>query len=192
MVGSLALTFGVVAATAAERAAELRLSRRNARWAMAHGAVESGQGHYGAMMAFHSLFLVACVVEPLLHPRRVGTSVVAACLAALVGAQALRWWAIRTLGPRWNTRIIVFPDVEPVTTGPYRWLRHPNYVAVIVEMLALPLLGGAWITAAGASLGNALLLRARIEAEERALGARWTRVFAATPRFVPREPNADP
>ena len=88
--------------------------------------------------------------------------------------------------------MIVLPDAEPVTGGPYRWLRHPNYVAVIIEMIALPLASGAWITATLGSLGNALLLRARIAIEERALGARWAEAFAAVPRFVPGGPHAGP
>ena len=190
MVDGFALTLGVVAAIALERVAEVRLSHRNAEWAFARGAVESGRGHYGLMVAFHTLFLVACVVEPLLRPRHVAGASVAACLVALVCAQVLRWWTVGTLGRRWNARIIVLPDAEPVISGPYRWLRHPNYLAVIVEMVALPLLGGAWITAVCASLLNGLLLTARIRAEERALGARWLRAFAATPRFVPGGPRA--
>jgi methyltransferase len=147
--------------------------------------VEVGQGHYRVMAAFHTLLLVACVAEPWLLARSFSPSLATMCIAVLVGAQALRWWAITSLGPRWTTRVIVLTDAEPVTGGPYRWLRHPNYVAVMLEMIALPLVGGAWMTAVLASLGNALLLRARIATEERALGAQWARTFAATPRFVP-------
>lgn len=190
MVVGDALTIGVVGVVALERAAELRLSRHNAAWALARGAVEAGQGHYRVMTAFHALFLVACVGEPLLLDRAFTPALATACIVLLLCAQALRWWAITTLGPRWSTRVIVLPDAEPVTTGPYRWLRHPNYVAVIVEMIALPMVHGAWITAMLGSLGNALLLRTRIAAEERALGARWARAFAATPRLVPGGPHA--
>ena len=103
----------------------------------------------------------------------------------VLAAQALRYWAIATLGWRWNTRIVVVPGAAPVTAGPYRWVRHPNYVAVIAEMLALPLVHGAWLTAAVFSLGNALLLRVRIRAEEQALGTSWQQAFAGRPRFVP-------
>lgn len=84
-------------------------------------------------------------------------------------AQGLRWWCIATLGPRWNTRILVVPGLPPVRSGPYRWLDHPNYVAVVVEGLALPLAGGAWRTAAGFGVLNAALLRVRVRAEEQAL-----------------------
>ena len=185
------LTLGVVAAVALERVAELRVSRRNAEWAFARGAVEVGDGAYRVMTAFHAVFLSACVVEPWLFRRAVSPVLSAVCVVVLLGAQALRWWAITTLGPRWNTRVIVLPDAEPVTGGPYRWLRHPNYIAVIAEMIALPLVGGAWMTAVLASLGNALILRQRIGVEEQALGASWARAFAATPRFVPGKPRAD-
>lgn len=190
MVVGDAFTLGVVGAVALERVAELRLSRRNAAWAFARGATEAGQGEYRVMTAFHTVFLLSCVAEPWLLNRGFSPALAAACVVALVGAQALRWWAITTLGPRWNTRVIVLPEAEPVTGGPYRWLRHPNYVAVIIEMIALPMVQGAWITALSASLGNALLLRTRIATEERALGARWARAFAATPRFVPRGEHA--
>lgn len=190
MVTGHVITVATVGAVAVERLAELWISRCNARLALARGAVEIGQRQYVVMAVFHATFLIACVAEPFLLERSFIPALAIACLILLGGAQALRWWAIVTLGPRWNTRIIVIPDAEPVTGGPYRWLRHPNYVAVIVEMLALPLLSGAWLTAIVASLGNAMLLRARIGAEERALGARWARAFSATPRFVPGGPHA--
>ncbi|MBI3504278.1 MAG: hypothetical protein HY059_05510 [Proteobacteria bacterium] len=191
MVTGDALTLAVVGAVALERVAELRLARRNAAWAMARGAVETGVRDYRVMQAFHLIFLLACVAEPFLFARPFVPAVAIACLTVLALAQALRWWAIATLGPRWNTRIIVLPDAAPVTTGPYRWLRHPNYVAVSAEMIALPALHGAWITALLASAGNAIILRTRIAAEERALGPAWARAFATTPRTVARGPRAD-
>lgn len=185
MVTGNVATLAVVAAVTLERLAELRLSRRNAAWMTAHGGVEVGQGAYRIMTVFHVAFLVACVAEPLLWRRVFTPTFAVVCLVVLIGAQVLRWWAILTLGPRWSTRIIVIPDAAPVTSGPYRWVRHPNYVAVIAEMVALPLLRGAWVSALVATVGNALILRVRIGTEERALGALWARTFAATPRFVP-------
>ena len=185
MVTGDALAYGAVCAVAVERLFELRLARRNAAWAFARGGVESGQTHYRVMTLFHTLFLAACVVEPLVAQRPFNPARAAACFALLCAAQGLRWWAIATLGHRWNTRVIVIPGAEPVTGGPYRWLRHPNYLAVVVEMVALPFMHGAWITAVAASIGNALILRTRIATEERALGEPWARAFAATPRIVP-------
>lgn len=180
----------VVAAVALQRVAELVMSRRNARWALARGGVESGVAHYRVMVAFHALFLVACVVEPLLADRPFRGGQAATCIAALLLAQGLRWWSVTTLGARWNARVIVVPDETPVTSGPYRYLRHPNYVAVIIEMIALPMVQGSWMTAVIATVGNALLLRTRVVVEERALGARWAQAFHATPRWIPRGRHA--
>ena len=83
--------------------------------------------------------------------------------------QALRWWCIATLGPRWNTRVIVVPGLAPVRSGPYRWLSHPNYVAVVAEGVALPLVHASWVTALVFTIANAGLLAVRLRAENAAL-----------------------
>ncbi|PTL81423.1 isoprenylcysteine carboxyl methyltransferase family protein [Vitiosangium sp. GDMCC 1.1324] len=185
MVSSLQGYLAFLGLLAAERLVELVLSKRNAARAFARGGVETGQGHYRVMVVFHSLFLVACAAEVLVLERAFpGASGFAALGVALV-AQALRYWAIASLGDRWNTRIIVVPDLTPVTRGPYRFLRHPNYVAVVLELAAVPLIHGAWVTAVVFTLGNALLLRVRIRAEEEALGAAYAEAFANKPRFIP-------
>jgi methyltransferase len=174
-----------LALLALERIFELVLSQRNARWALAHGGREVGQRHYRVMAAFHSAFLVSCVLEPLLLKRPfLGAWSWLALLVALL-AQALRYWAIATLGRRWNTRVIVLPDAAPVTAGPYRFVKHPNYVAVALELLVVPLIHAAWLTALAFSLGNLLLLRVRIAVEEDALGPTWHAAFAGKGRFVP-------
>ena len=90
---------------------------------------------------------------------------------SLLAAHGLRWWCIAVLGRQWSTRIVVVPGLSVVSTGPYRWLRHPNYLAVVVEGFALPLVHSAWVTAAVFTVANAVLLRTRIAAEERALQA---------------------
>lgn len=169
----------------AERIAELLLSRRNARIALARAGVESGAGHFRWMAAVHALFLPACAAEVLLLHRPFPGAAGWAFAAAALGAQALRWWAIATLGWRWNVRVIVVPSEPPVRRGPYRFLRHPNYVAVAVEMLCVPLAHGAFLCAILFSLLNALLLRVRIRVEEEALGASWRREFSSVPRFIP-------
>jgi methyltransferase len=92
-------------------------------------------------------------------------------LVLALGSQALRWWCIRTLGPQWNTRVIVVPDAGRVTGGPYRFLDHPNYVAVVVEGAALPLVHTAWLTALCFTVLNAVLLTVRIRTENSALAA---------------------
>ena len=158
------------AAVVAQRIGELALARRNEAWARAAGAVEHGRGHYWAFFPLHTAWLLGWWVEagwrgP--HLVRLAWPLV----LALLFATALRVWAIASLGRRWNTRILVLPGRPPVVRGPYRFLRHPNYVAVALELAAYPLLFGAWITAAAASaLNAALLLGVRIPAEDRALG----------------------
>ncbi|MCY7396537.1 MAG: isoprenylcysteine carboxyl methyltransferase family protein [Nocardioides sp.] len=157
-----------------ERLAELLVSRRNAAWAMARGGVETGQGHYPVMVVLHTGLLVGCVVEVWLADRMFVPALGWSMLALVVGCQVLRWWCIGTLGRRWNTRVIVVPGMALVASGPYRFLRHPNYVAVVVEGAALPLVHGAWITAAVFTMANAALLTVRLREEQRALSAAST------------------
>jgi len=186
MVSSVVAYLSFLALLATERFVELAISRRNARAAVAAGARESGQRHYRVMAAFHALFLVSCAVEVIALRRPFPGALGFAALAGAVGAQGLRYWAIATLGRRWNVRIITFPDAAPVTGGPYRYIRHPNYLAVALEMICVPLVHGCWWTAIAFSAGNALLLRVRIRAEERALGTQYAAAFSNRPRFIPR------
>jgi methyltransferase len=159
----------LVAAVGVERLAELVVSKRHAVWAFSRGAVEYGQGHYPVMVALHTGLLVGAVAEVWLLDRPFLPTLGWTMLALVVGSQALRWWCIATLGRQWNTRVIVVPGLPLVCRGPYRLLRHPNYVAVVVEGLALPLVHSAWLTAAAFTVLNAALLRVRIRVEEAAL-----------------------
>ncbi|HTR62512.1 MAG TPA: isoprenylcysteine carboxylmethyltransferase family protein [Candidatus Binataceae bacterium] len=186
MVISLPVYLGVIAALAAERGVELAIAQRNAARAFAAGAIEAGQGHYPAMVVFHSAFLVACVIERVMRGHGAPPAIAAIAVIAELFAQFLRYWVIFTLGSRWNTRIIVLPNAPPVTGGPFRFLRHPNYVAVAIEMIAVPMIGGAWITAIAFSVGNGILMMFRIPAEERAMGKSYAGAFSALPRFFPR------
>lgn len=175
-----------VGALGLERLYELRLSRRNAASAFARGAIEHGRGHFRVMSALHTAFLASCVAEVwLLHRGFPGASGWLFLAGALL-AQSLRYWAIGTLGDRWNVRVIVEPESEPVTRGPYRFVRHPNYLAVVLEILCVPLVHGAYLTAIFFSAANAVLLTVRIRAEERALGSRYASTFRDRPRFLPR------
>lgn len=154
-----------------ERVAELAVARRNAAWSAARGGVETGRGHYPVMVALHTALLAGCLIEPLAAHRTFHALLGWTMIALVIVAQALRWWCIATLGPRWNTRVIVVPGLPLVKTGPYRWLRHPNYLAVVVEGAALPLAGSAWITAGTFTVLNAALLVVRLRCETRALVA---------------------
>lgn len=164
MVGPYRIFVGLVAA---ERLVELVLSRRNAAWSRARGGVESGQGHYPWMVALHTGLLAGCCIEAGIRPFR--AELAGVMVLVVLAAQALRWWVIRTLGPRWNTRVIIVPNLPAVRSGPFRWLRHPNYLAVVVEGIALPLVHGAWVTATLFTVLNAMVLRERIRVEEAAL-----------------------
>ena len=169
-----------------ERLFELSLSRRNLRALRAKGAVEVGQGHFPVMVALHTAFLFSCGAEVWIFARPFTPWLGAVALAVTVAAQALRYWAVTTLGERWNTRVVVLPGAEPVVGGPYRFVRHPNYLAVVLELIALPLVHGAWATAVVFTLANAWLLSVRIRVEEQALGERWAAAFGRTPGPLPR------
>lgn len=185
MVTSLAVYTGLVALVGVERLVELAVSNRNVARAIALGAVEVGRGHYRAMVVMHAAFLVACVCEAWLTRAPFPGVLGWVALAGTASAQALRYWSIATLGPRWNTRVVVWPGVDPVTRGPYRLVRHPNYLAVIAEIVCLPLVHGAWRTALFFTVANAALLFVRIRVEERALGPRYAAAFEGRARFLP-------
>ncbi len=166
----LAALTAFIAYLVVERALELAVSARHTRRLLARGAREHGRDHYPAIVVMHTLFPLAIIAEVVLLAARPGRFVVA-WVALWLGAQLLRWASMRALGERWTTRVIVLPEVPRVRGGPYRWLQHPNYLAVIVEMLAAPLMFGAWRTALVFTAANALLLRVRIRCEERALAS---------------------
>jgi methyltransferase len=121
------------------------------------------------MVALHSGFLVAMLVEAWVRRPDVQPTLAWTMLGLVVASQVLRWWCIATLGRRWNTRVIIVPGLAPVTSGPYRFMSHPNYVAVVVEGIALPLVHEAWITALVFTVANAALLTVRIRVENAAL-----------------------
>ena len=159
----------LIALVALERLAELVVARRNERWSRHRGAVEAGAGHYPIMVVLHTGLLVGALLEVWLGDRPFVPALGWPMLCLVVAAQALRWWCIATLGRQWNTRVLVVPGMSRVERGPYRYLSHPNYVAVVVEGFALPLVHTAWITALCFTVLNAFLLRARIAAENEAL-----------------------
>jgi methyltransferase len=173
----------LIVAVALERLIELVVSTRNLAWARRHGGREYGFGHYPFMVFLHTGLLVACVIEA--SHRSFIPALGWPMLALVLLAQALRWWCITTLGPRWNTRIVVVPGLPLVDRGPYRWVRHPNYVAVVVEGIALPLVHTAWITATVFTVVNAGLLRVRISAENAAMA----QALAETPPSSTRLPQ---
>lgn len=157
----------LIAAVGVERIAELVVSQRNLKWSRARGGIEFGAGHYPVMAVLHTALLAGCLLEA--AHRSFIPALGWPMLAMVIAAQALRWWCIATLGRQWNTRVVVVPDADRVTRGPYRFIAHPNYVAVVVEGAALPLVHSAWITAVVFTVLNAALLRVRISVEDNAL-----------------------
>ncbi len=183
---SQALYLGFLGLLGVERVVELAISRANGRVALANGAFEVGQGHYRWMAAMHAAFFVACAAEVLVFDRAFPGVLGFVALGLVLVAQVLRYSAVWALGRRWNVRIIVWPLAAPVTKGPYRFVRHPNYVAVGIELACVPLVHGAVLTAMVFSILNAAVLAIRIEEEERALGPGYAEAFRDRPRMIPR------
>ena len=152
-----------------QRLFELVLARRNEQRARAKGAVERGRKHYPFMVAMHALWLLSTLIEGLL--RGPGATLWPVPLALFLLVQPLRYWAVFSLGENWNTKILVVPGAKPVRRGPYRYLNHPNYVVVVVEILAFPLVLGAWVSALVFTALNGVLLSRRLREENRALAA---------------------
>lgn len=164
----------LVALVGLERVVELVVSNRNATWSLALGGRETGRGHYPVMVVLHSGLLAGALLEAWIRRPDVPGALAWSMLALVLASQALRWWCISTLGRRWNTRVIVVPGLPLVDSGPYRFFSHPNYVAVVVEGFALPLVHASWITALVFSVANAALLAVRLDVENTALRAAVT------------------
>ena len=167
--GSVAVYLGIIGLTAIERIVELIVGKRNTAWSLSQGGVEYGQGHWPWMVTLHTIFLFACAGEVLWFATVFSPTVGTTMITLAIACQVLRWWCIQTLGYRWNPRVIVVPGLPAVQGGPYRFFPHPNYVAVALEGIALPMIHGAWRTAVGFTILNTILLSVRIRCENKAL-----------------------
>jgi methyltransferase len=161
----------LIAAVAIERLVEVRVAERNRAASLTRGGLEFGGGHYPVMVILHVGLLVGCLAEPIMLHRNFIPELGWPMFAVVLAAQALRWWCITTLDYQWNTRVIVIPGASRVSGGPYRLVPHPNYVAVIAEGVALPLVHTAWVTAVVFSVLNGWLLSARVKVENAALAS---------------------
>lgn len=159
----------LIVLVAGERIVELAVSKRNLRWSAEHGGIEFGRSHYPYMVALHVFLLVGSLVEMWVWQKPINPAFAWTMFALVLASQALRWWCITTLGKRWNTLVVIVPRMPRVTGGPYRWLNHPNYVAVVIEGIALPMVGFAWVTAIIFTVLNIPLLNARLRVENAAL-----------------------
>jgi methyltransferase len=159
----------IVLALAAQRLLELRWSRRNQARILATGGREHAPGHFGVMKVVHVAWFVAMIVEVFGLARPFVPALAACALLIFLIGQSLRYAAIRTLGWRWTVRIMTLPDAPLIRSGIYRYMRHPNYLGLVLEIAAVPLLHTAYLTAILFTLANACVLAVRIRAEERAL-----------------------
>ena len=163
------LFLGFVAGLGVQRLFELRLSRRNERWMLERGGREHGPESYRWIVALHAAWFAAMLLEVFGRRRKFDPRLAAIALGLFGAGQALRLTAIRTLGWRWSTRVMTVPGASPVQHGIYRYLRHPNYLGVQLEILSAPLVHSAYLTSAMFGVANALLLHDRIRREEQAL-----------------------
>jgi methyltransferase len=168
--GEIVYYYLFILAIGVEGLVELVVARRNAAWSFRQGGKEFGQGHYPVMVSMHALLVVSCVVEVSDLHRPFIPWLGWPMLAIVLLSTVVRWWCVTALGKHWNPRLIVIPGASLVRRGPYRWLHHPNYTAVVVEVAALPLVHSAWLTAIAFSIANALVLTVRIHTENTALG----------------------
>ncbi len=185
---SVRLFLALLVAVGVGRLIEMRVSRRHQRAMGARGIEVKREPVFGLMVALHTGVLVAAALEVIFLKRPFTPAVGWPALALVVLANLLRWWVIAALGPHWNVRVMGSLSMGVVSSGPFRYVRHPNYVAVFVELAALPLVHGAWLTALGGSLLHVMILRRRIALEEQVLLADpgYRAVMGPKPRFIPR------
>lgn len=170
-----------------QRLLELVIARRNEKWMKEQGAREFGLKHYQFIVLMHSLFFVVFIFEKISFFREL-LPFWQLCAAVFVCAQLIRVWAISSLGRFWNTKILVLPNVEVVRRGPYRFIKHPNYLVVSIELLVVPLMFGAYVTACLFTILNILMLSIRIPAEEKALRelTEYESYLGSCNRFLPK------
>jgi methyltransferase len=177
----------LVLAVAVQRLLEMRLSRANELELKAQGGIEHAAEQMPYMKALHGAWLLSCLGEVWLFDRPVYGWLVFIALLLFCAGQVLRLSAMHALGSRWTTKVITLPREPAVFSGVFRFVRHPNYLGVILEILALPLIHTAYLTAIVFSIANGALLYYRIRAEEQALGesSDYDTRLAEQPRLVP-------
>ena len=171
-----------------ERIVELRVSRRNQRRMAEQGVRKIVEPHFPWLVAFHTLVIVSAGLEVLLWHRPLIPALAVPMAAVFVLSNLLRWWVIRLLADLWNVQIMESSRIRIVTAGPYRWIRHPNYVGVVMEVVSLPLIHTAWITAIVGTTLYLEILRRRVRMEDAVLLAdpAYRLAMGDKPRFLPR------
>jgi methyltransferase len=179
---------GLLAAVGIGRLIELRISKGNQKRMAEQGARPVPDMHFFWMVLWHGGTLLAAAWEVVFLQRPFLPLLAFPMLMLFVLSNLMRWWVIRTLAGHWNVQVMNSTALGVVTHGPYRWIRHPNYVAVFLELIALPLIHTAWLTAALAALSTAVILRQRLRVEESVLlaNASYQAAMGSKPRFIPR------
>jgi methyltransferase len=169
------------------RLLELRISSNHQRQLVSRGAAKVNEPNFRWMVALHTAVLLAAGLEVLLLKRPFIPALAAVMFALFLAANGLRWWVIRTLGQHWNVQVMDSTPLGVITSGPFRFVRHPNYAAVFTEMVALPLIHTAWVTALVGSLLDIVVLARRLSTEERVLFANpnYRVAMGSKPRFLP-------
>lgn len=185
---SVAAYIGLLLAVGAGRLVEMRISAQRQRRLAAAGVAKVPEKHFRWMVLLHIGILFSAAAEVLLLRRPFLPALALTMGLLFVLANAVRWWVIATLGQHWNIQVMDSARLGVVTRGPYQWVRHPNYAAVFIELLALPLIHTAWLTAMLASIAHIWILRQRVKVEESALmsDSAYRTAMADKPRFVPR------
>lgn len=169
------------------RLVELRISRRHQEQMIARGANKVSEPRFRWMVLLHTAVLIGAAVEVVVLRRPFIPVLAAVMFAVFLAANAVRWWVIRTLGEHWNVQVMDSTQLGVVTSGPFRFVRHPNYAAVFAEMLALPMIHTAWLTALLGSAAHIGVLAQRLSTEERVLFANpdYRAAMTGKPRFLP-------
>jgi methyltransferase len=178
---------GLLLAVGLLRLVELRISKRHQKEMAARGAEKVNEPRFRWMVLLHTAVLIGAALEVILLKRPFIPWLAAPLFAVFLAANAVRWWVIRSLGEHWNVQVVDSTRLGVVTSGPFRYVRHPNYAAVFAEMLSLPLIHTAWITAGVGAIAHMGVLAQRLSTEERVLFANpdYRAAMTGKPRFLP-------
>lgn len=184
---SVILFLALLLAVAALRIFELRISKRHQQRMTSRGAAKVKDPYFRWMAMFHTLVLIGAAVEVVFLHRPLIPALAIPMFALFVAANLVRWWVIRTLGEHWNVQVVDSTKLGFVASGPFRYVRHPNYAAVFIEMIALPLIHTAWITALVGAIAHVIVLSLRLSVEDPVLlsNPEYAAVMGSKPRFLP-------
>ena len=184
---SVYLFLALLLAVGLLRLLEMRISRQHQQEMATRGAAKVDEPKFRWMVLLHTVVLVGAALEVVFLKRPLLPWLAAPMFAIFLAANALRWWVIRSLGAHWNVQVVDSSRLGVVTSGPFRYVRHPNYAAVFSELLALPLIHTAWITAIAGAIAHIGVLAQRLSTEERVLLANpdYRTAMSGKPRFLP-------